>query len=147
MASPLVESLENRFQISNVARLGKHSAGVYLFHDSVTVFQCGSSVGWQRRLQLHYQESRRRGKEPKPFYRDANDSSYKGLSKYHFTPVYVQPNWYSLFPHLYHDASAEEMYIVRSFTQQAVRSLEQSIATYTQPHYFDGKDILLSHLP
>jgi hypothetical protein len=142
--NPLTRRLGNTFTVDAVQAYGNLTAGVYLFHDGVVVYQCGSCIGWVSRFKTHFQEAK---SKPKALYADACKSPFGGLSRYDLTGVYVQPNWETLFWEQYPDATSPELKVLRSYTQQAIRMVEQAVATYTLPVYFQPKlGITVSHL-
>lgn len=121
------------------------SAGVYVFVDksSGQISQCGSCINWTSRLALHYQDAK---KSSKAFY-----SPYPsvGLEAYLWHPICITVNFvtdYLSANNLLASAlSREDTYILRSFTQQYIRSIEQALSSHCLPTYWGGVDINTWH--
>ena len=105
--------------------------------------RCGSCLYWDSRLRKHYDLSR----DSKSFYQDAYNS-HGGLSRYHFTRLYVQPNWVEMFKLRHPESSTPiSLEILKAFTRQSIRTLEQSYSTYTSPTYYNSKNpVYLWHI-
>lgn len=132
------KSVQLKDNWSNAYSKGKHlvgTSGVYLFTDAEGVAQCGSSLTWETRLQLHFQVSRgemkKEYKDRKPFYRNS-------LSRFIWTPVFITTN-HEIAASKLMNLTPQEKYILICFTQLHLRTVEQALHNYLKPRYWTGK--------
>ena len=102
---------------------------VYTFFldDANPVTQCGSSIRVPGRMFNHYLDSTKRVF----IFKDVTISEYKWIAIKH------TQNYVALY-NMVNDMNAEEEYILTSFMQQEVRSLEQAYSTYAKPTNYKG---------
>ncbi|MBP1357774.1 MAG: hypothetical protein JZD40_04720 [Sulfolobus sp.] len=114
----------------------KDSSGVYAFFipGDKNVRQCGSNTSFRRRLHNYYH-----GDRNLPF-------SVGGFGQYHWRPIKVTPNYELLYSHFAGETMPEEVYILRSFTHQEIRSLEQAYSSFANPVHYGGKLINMWHI-
>lgn len=114
----------------------KYDSGVYVFfiEGSDKVSQCGSNTEFHKRLYNHFHPT--------------GELSFAegGLGKYHWTPIKITPNYESLYHNQFGLASPEEVYILRSMTQQEARSLEQAYSSFSDPSFFKGIPVNMWHV-
>nr|QNH82630.1 GIY-YIG endonuclease [Dioszegia changbaiensis] len=131
--------LEHQYRGSLFSHL-KGKAGLYVFFDAEDVYQCGSNVEFRTRLYSHY----RTNGAVIPFYKVVNEKGGFGNFKYH--PLLITTNYHLDYSHNYGSLTKEQLYILQSFTQQEVRSLEQAYSTYANPFCYKGTPISIAHL-
>lgn len=84
-------------------------------------------------MAVQYQQAKT---DPKPFY---HPYPGVGLEAYHFFPLSIQPNFDDEYLKMHNlcssDLSKPDAYILKSFTQQYIRTLEQAVHSYCNPTY------------
>jgi hypothetical protein len=133
--------LTNSHSVKYIPKVDQVTCGVYVFYNDDEVVQCGSSIDMFKRLRSHY---RYYNKLDKPFYKDAV-ASHGGLSAYKLAMVETTKNYREDFLKMYPDATNSEKLVLRSITQQEIRTLEQSYSSYANPKYWKGNNITLWH--
>jgi hypothetical protein len=127
--------LSNEFSSTYTTGI-KYDSGVYVFfvEGSDKVSQCGSNTEFHKRLFNHYHPT------------GALSFAEDGLGKYHWNPIKITPNYESLYHNQFGLASPEDVYILRSLTQQEARSLEQAYSSFAQPTFFKGIPVNMWHV-
>jgi hypothetical protein len=102
--------------------------------DADRVTQCGSSIRVPGRMFNHYLDSAKRVF----IFKDVTISEYKWIAIKH------TQNYVTLYD-MVNDMNTEEEYILTSFMQQEVRSLELAYSTYAKPTYYKGIHVNIWH--
>lgn len=81
----------------------------------------------------------------KPFYSDAIELS-GGFTGYMWMPIFTTTNYADNFIATLGSLSPADKFILDSFTQQYIRSVEQAVSTYAKPVYYKGGSIAMNHV-
>lgn len=78
-----------------------------------------------------------------PFYSEVIDKG--SFSHFHYNPVFISDNYLNEYIKLFGLPDLETNYILKSFTQQEVRSYEQAYSTFASPRHYNNQPIGISH--
>lgn len=138
--NPLTISLSNSY--ADTSPYLNDYCCVYVFYPKqkdVTIVKCGSAINLNTRVKNYYSDFKHRPERIPMFRNDVY------INCYNITPIYITKDYAELYRNINPKMTSEESTILRAFTHQDIRSVEQAVSSYINPTLWDGNDISLWH--
>lgn len=127
-------SLSPQYNPQDFEGLPKVCTYAFFLEGEEKVTQCGSTIRVVNRMQTHYAQANKQG-----FIFNVNP-----IDMYKFVPIKSANNYVDMFS-TDNQMTAEDEYILTSFMQQEIRSLEQAYTTYAEPTNYKGMPVNTWH--
>lgn len=127
-------SLSSQYKPEDYKVLPKVCTYAFFIQGEDKVIQCGSTIRLINRMHTHYAQANK----------DGFIFNVYPISMYKFVPIKSSNDYVDMFS-VDNQMTAEDEYILASFTQQEVRSLEQAYTTYAEPTNYKGLPVNTWH--